>query len=170
MLNLRVGRGLGVTCILEPEPTGTFDTLLNSDQPALFGSFHFGASDLLGYLLSERGRRVSIIRLQVENATDTRLLGERFGGRVSFLWLKDPANLLFDVKAAIEAGESLALKCDRLDASAEDLAHIRAVVQAERQHRRREGVQHEARAKLWQRRVDEDELEVQRRPAHQRDI
>jgi hypothetical protein len=38
------------------------------DRPALFGTFHFGGSDLLGYLLSERGRRVSIIRLRVGNS------------------------------------------------------------------------------------------------------
>ena len=88
------------------------------DRPALFGTFHFGGSDLLGYLLGERGRRVSILRLRVGNSADTRLLGQRFAGQVSFLWINDPANLLFDLKAAIEAGESLALKCDRLEFSA----------------------------------------------------
>ena len=45
-------------------------------------------------------------------------MGERFGGQVSFLWINDPANLLFELKAAIEAGHSLALKCDRLEFSA----------------------------------------------------
>jgi predicted LPLAT superfamily acyltransferase len=61
---------------------------------------------------------VSIIRLRVGNSDDTRLLGRRFAGQVSFLWINDPASLLFDLKAAIEAGESLALKCDRLEFSA----------------------------------------------------
>ena len=73
---------------------------------------------MLGYLLGELGRRVTIIRQRVGNSADTQLLAKRFGGQVSFLWVNDPANLLFDLKSAIEAGESLALKCDRLDFSA----------------------------------------------------
>lgn len=117
MLKLRAARGARVRCVLEKENEAAFEALLASGQPALFGTFHFGDSDLLGYLLGERGRRVSIIRLRVGNSADTRLLGERFAGQVSFLWINDPANLLFDLKGAIEAGESLALKCDRLEFS-----------------------------------------------------
>ena len=118
MLKLRAGRGAAVRCVLQPENEAAFEALVRSGRPALFGTFHFGGSDLLGYLLGERGRRVSIIRLRVGNSGDTRLLGARFAGQVSFLWVNDPANLLFDLKAAIEAGESLALKCDRLEFSA----------------------------------------------------
>ncbi|MDI1250680.1 MAG: hypothetical protein PSV13_17595 [Lacunisphaera sp.] len=118
VFSLRAARGVPVRCVLAPEHAAAFETLVRSSRPALFGTFHFGGSDLLGYLLSERGRRVTIIRLQVGNSTDTRLLGERFGHQVSFLWINDPARLLFDLKAALEAGESLALKCDRLEYSA----------------------------------------------------
>jgi predicted LPLAT superfamily acyltransferase len=122
MLMLRAGRGAPVRCTLEPENEAAFETLVRSDRPALFGTFHFGSSDLLGYLLSERGRRVTIIRQRVGNSDETRLLGERFAAQVSFLWINDPATLLFDLKAAIEAGESLALKCDRLEFSARNEA------------------------------------------------
>ncbi|MEO6994215.1 MAG: hypothetical protein ABI273_11330 [Lacunisphaera sp.] len=118
MLNLRAGRGVPLTCQLEPQNKEAFEQLANSSEPALFGTFHFGSSDLLGYLLASKSRPVSIIRLQVENSRDTHLLGLRFGENVSFLWINDPANLLFDLKAAIEAGQSLALKCDRLAYSA----------------------------------------------------
>jgi predicted LPLAT superfamily acyltransferase len=118
MLKLRAGRGAPVRCVLATENEPGFEALIGSGRPALFGTFHFGGSDLLGYLLAERGRPVSIIRLRVGNSTDTRLLGEQFAGQVSFLWINDPANLLFDLKAAIEAGQSLALKCDRLEYSA----------------------------------------------------
>lgn len=118
MLMLRAGRGTEVHCQLDEENAATFETLVRSDRPALFGSFHFGNSDLLGYLLGARGRRVSILRLRVGNSDDTRLLGERFGDHVSFLWINDPANLLFELKAALEAGASLAMKCDRLEFSA----------------------------------------------------
>lgn len=120
MLMLRAGRGAPVRCVLAPENEAEFETLVRSDRPALFGTFHFGGSDLLGYLLSERGRRVSILRLQVGNSSDTRWLAARFGDRVSFLWVNDPANLLFDLKRTIEAGASLALKCDRLEFSAKN--------------------------------------------------
>ena len=118
MLSLRVGRGEALKYQLETAHAAGFEKLFASPQPALFGTFHFGSSDLLGYLLGTRGRRVSIIRLRVENSADTRLLGERFGGSVSFLWINDPASLVFDLKAALDAGNSLALKCDRLDFSA----------------------------------------------------
>ena len=118
MLKLRVGRGRPIISTLDSINEKTFEKLVTSDQPALFGTFHFGSSDLLGYLLGERGRRVSIIRLRVGNSDDTRLLGQRFGENVSFLWINDPANLLFDLKASIESGASLALKCDRLEFSA----------------------------------------------------
>jgi predicted LPLAT superfamily acyltransferase len=117
VLSLRAGRGAAVRCALEGENKGAFETLVSSGRPALFGTFHFGDSDLLGYLLAGWGRRVTIIRLQVGNSAETRLLGERFSRQVSFLWINDPARLIFDLKAAIEAGDSLALKCDRVEFS-----------------------------------------------------
>ena len=118
MLKLRASRGAPVHCTVEPDNAVAFEALVDSAQPALFGTFHFGGSDLLGYLLGRHGRRVSIIRQRVGNSTDTRLLGQRFGGQVSFLWINDPARLIFDLKAAIEAGETLALQCDRPEFSA----------------------------------------------------
>jgi predicted LPLAT superfamily acyltransferase len=119
VLKLRTGRGARLTCTLAPENRAEFEALAGSDRPALFGTFHLGWSDLLGYLLSDWGRRVSVLRTRVGNSDDTRLLGERFAGRgVSFLWVNDPANFMFELKDALQAGESLALKCDRLDFSA----------------------------------------------------
>lgn len=117
MLKLRAARGVRVAGHLEPENAAAFEALVASGRPALFGTFHFGDSDLLGFLLGERGRSVSLLRLRVDNSTDTRLLGERFGN-VSFLWVNDPSNLLFELKNALQAGQSLAMKCDRLEFSA----------------------------------------------------
>jgi predicted LPLAT superfamily acyltransferase len=37
---------------------------------------------------------------------------------VSFLWINEPAELLFGLKGALEAGDSVALKCDRPEHSA----------------------------------------------------
>lgn len=117
MLRLRAGRGVAVRCRVAPANAAAFEALVGSGRPALFGTFHFGDSDLLGYLLGARGRRVSILRLRVGNSADTQRLGARFAGQVSFLWVNDPATRLFGLKAALEAGESLALKCDRLEFS-----------------------------------------------------
>lgn len=117
MLLVRTSRGAAVRCLLEKENAADFEQLLGSGRPALFGSFHFGSSDLLGYVLGQRGRRVSMLRRKIGNSADTDLLGKRFGEHVSFLWVNDPANVLFDLKAALDAGESLALKCDRFEFS-----------------------------------------------------
>ena len=115
---LRAGRGVPVDCQLQPENRPAFDALVQSRRPAIFGTFHFGCSDLLGFMLGPLGCQASIIRQRVGNSTDTDRLAERFGDKVSFLWVNDPANLLFDLKAALEAGQSLAMKCDRLEFSA----------------------------------------------------
>jgi predicted LPLAT superfamily acyltransferase len=117
ILNLRVGTGETLRCEVDPRNRAAFESLVASDEPALFGTFHMGCSDLLGYLLSDRGRRVSILRLRVGNSHDTDLLGERYGERVSFLWVNDPQSLLFDIKEALDAGLTLAMKCDRLEFS-----------------------------------------------------
>lgn len=122
LLQLRVGHGTPCRCRLDPAHAAAFEALVCSPSPALFGTFHFGGSDLLGFLLAERGRRVSMLRLQVGNSPDTRLLAQRFAGRVALLWVNDPASVLFALKAALEAGDSLALKCDRWDFSAKTAA------------------------------------------------
>lgn len=114
---VRTSRGADVQCVLEKENAAEFEALLGSGRPALFGSFHFGSSDLLGYVLGGQGRRVSMLRRKMGNSEDTRLLGARFREHVSFVWVNDPANVLFDLKAALDAGESLALKCDRFEFS-----------------------------------------------------
>jgi len=118
VLKLRAGHEVKIHCTLGPENHDEFTALAESDRPALFGTFHFGWSDLLGYLLSDWDRPVSVLRTRVGNSDDTRLLGERFGGKVTFLWVNDPANFLFELKDALQAGVSLAVKCDRVDFSA----------------------------------------------------
>jgi predicted LPLAT superfamily acyltransferase len=58
-----------------------------------------------------------MLRRKMDNSDDTRLLGQRFAEHVSFLWVNDPANVLFQLKEALDAGQSLALKCDRFEFS-----------------------------------------------------
>ena len=118
VLRLRVARGGPHRCRLAPENAAAFTGLVDSSQPALFGTFHFGRSDLLGFLFQGRGRHVAMVRRQVGNSDDTRWLGRLFGRWVSFIWINDPAALSLALKEALEAGHSLALQCDRLDIGA----------------------------------------------------
>lgn len=118
LLKLRITRGVPHHCELDPSTAGEFSALIASGRPALFGSFHFGHSDLLGFYLGDRRRPVAMIRLRMGNSEDIRLLGRLFGQWVSFIWVNDPANLLFAIKSTVEAGSSLAMKCDRLEFSA----------------------------------------------------
>jgi predicted LPLAT superfamily acyltransferase len=69
-------------------------------------------------MLSTRGRRVAMVRLRLENSPDMDRLAERFGDAVSFIWANEPENLLFALKTALDAGNSLALQCDRSEFSA----------------------------------------------------
>jgi predicted LPLAT superfamily acyltransferase len=118
MLRLRLAGGGLSRCELAGPFADEFEALMNSGEPALFGTFHFGHSDLLGFLLPQRGRRVAMVRLQLANSPDTRMLEEAFAGRVSFVWIREPAELLFALKAALERGDSVALQCDRLEFAA----------------------------------------------------
>jgi predicted LPLAT superfamily acyltransferase len=118
LLRLRVARGAAHRGELAPDATG-FRELLRSGEPALLGTFHFGHSDLTGFLLGrQEQRKVYMVRQRVGNSHDTELLGAQFAEWVKFIWVNEPENLLFALKEAIAAGGSVALKCDRIDFSA----------------------------------------------------
>ena len=119
LLKLRVARGVAHGGRFDPAHAGDFEALVKSGEPAFFGTFHFGQSDLLGYLLGGHfQRRVFIVRLQMGNAEDTAQLGRLFGEWVGFIWVNKPENLLFALKDAVASGGSLALQCDRLEFTA----------------------------------------------------
>ena len=116
VLRSRLAEGRSHRC--QPLPTcDDLKPLLTSQRPALLGTFHFGNSDLLGFLLSMFGGHVHMIRLRMENSRDTHRLATRFGQSVTFIWVNDTSNLLFAVKQAAQSGWSLAMKCDRAEHS-----------------------------------------------------
>lgn len=86
-------------------------------EQALHGTFHFGNSDLMGFWLSHFDLSIRMVRYQVGNSNDLKWLEKRFGDKVGFLWVNDPENLLFALKAAVEDGHSIAMKCDRVEHS-----------------------------------------------------
>lgn len=122
LLRLRVAGGFPHRGELAPDAVG-FHQLLASGEPALLGSFHIGHSDLTGFLLGrQENRRVFMVRQRVGNSQDTEVLGARFSQWVSFIWVNEAENLLFALKEAVDAGGSVALKCDRVEFSAKTAA------------------------------------------------
>ena len=91
-----------------------FAALMSSGEPAIFGTFHVGDSDLMGVLIARNfSRRVSMVRLRVGNSGDTERLAARFGTGVEFIWINRPEELLFGLKRALDEGRSIAMQCDR---------------------------------------------------------
>jgi predicted LPLAT superfamily acyltransferase len=105
--------------IRNPESASDLDAINAARTPALFGTFHVGDSDLLGFMLAERyDRPLSMVRLRVGNSSDIDRLAARFSGKVRFIWVNRPDDTLLALKDAVLAGDSVALQCDRLEHSA----------------------------------------------------
>lgn len=118
MLRLRVANGRPHRGDLAQDAEG-FHALLATGEPALLGTFHLGHSDLTGFLLGrQEHRQVFMVRQRVGNSHDTEVLGAKFAEWVRFIWVNEAENLLLALKDAVNAGGSVALKCDRLDFSA----------------------------------------------------
>lgn len=118
ILRLRVANGTPHLCVLGPG-AGDFGKWLASSRPALLGTFHIGNSDLTGFMLVGQERKsVRIVRLRVRNSHDTEALAAHFGDGLRFVWVNEPAELLFALKEAGASGDTLALQCDRHDHSA----------------------------------------------------
>ncbi|MGJ8654541.1 MAG: hypothetical protein ACSHX8_14870 [Opitutaceae bacterium] len=94
------------------DPEG-FMQLVESEQPALFGTFHVGHSDLLGCMLAKFGRKIRMVRERVGNAYDLEMLERIFGESVEFVWINEGESMLFALKSVADDGVSLALQCDR---------------------------------------------------------
>ena len=107
MLSLRVSRGEPYRSVAAP-PVEPFHALMATGRPALFGTFHLGHSDLLGFMLGGINRKVHMIRLRVENSHDLDEIARQMGGAVSFIWVNEPAALLFALKEAVQSGASVA--------------------------------------------------------------
>lgn len=117
MLRLRVINGLQHRCDPAPDAVG-FPEWLGRDFPVLLGTFHVGVSDLLGFVLGHRERRlVHIVRLRVGNSHDTERLFAKFGDWVRLVWINEPAELVFALKEAAAQPGAIAMQCDRAEFS-----------------------------------------------------
>ncbi len=113
VLRLRVAGGEPPCCGLEGPYAADFERVVTSPRPALFGTFHFGHSDLLGFLLTQRGLHVTMVRLRMENSDDVALFERQFAGAVAFIWVNEPDEMLFALKQALQVGRCVAMQCDR---------------------------------------------------------
>ena len=117
IVRLRVSRGLALKVVIAEQSDPDAVAFLRTTGQGLFGSFHFGHSDLLGFLLTDSGRKVAMVRTRVGNSEDTEELAKTFSAKVQFVWVNDPSMALFAIKESVEAGLSIAMQCDRVEFS-----------------------------------------------------
>lgn len=118
MDKLRAANGKTPPCTYAEGSANCSEWLLG-DIPLLLGTFHVGASDLTGFLLGGYMKHPTyLVRLRVENSHDTEQLAARFGDRLRFVWVNDPAEILYALKDAAEGPAAIALQCDRVGYSA----------------------------------------------------
>jgi len=118
MLRLRVINGTRHGGKLAPGAE-EFGEWMQTNRPALLGTFHIGTSDLLGFLMGGLEKhRTYLVRQRVGNSHDTEQLGRLFGEHIRFVWVNKPEEMLFALKDAATARDgSIALQCDRVDYS-----------------------------------------------------
>ena len=115
MAKISVGSGTEAQFDWASEQDRENGRILHEDGPLLLGTFHMGASDLLGFHIHNTGRRVSMVRMRVGNSLDIEMLERQFGEFVHLLWVNDERDLIFSLKNALEESNTVAMQCDRID-------------------------------------------------------
>ncbi len=115
MAKLRVANGLDIPCEFDPSASAA-EAWFVAGGPILLGTFHVGASDMLGFQIGcHEKRRVYLVRRRVGNSGDTERLSAASGGNVRFIWGNEASELVFGLKAAADSGDAIALQCDRIE-------------------------------------------------------
>lgn len=115
MQRLRVANGKHIPCEYEVG-ADAFREWMDEQTPILLGTMHVGVSDMLGFQLADRLRHpIYLVRLRVANSHDTEALASRFGSALQFIWVNEPKELLFALKAALGSPSPVALQCDRVE-------------------------------------------------------
>lgn len=118
MLKLRIANGRHIPCKYKGDAEDFRAWLDGGGGQVLLGSMHVGVSDMLGFQIGGRGAHsVYMVRQKVANSHDTERLERRFGGRVKFIWVNDPKDMLFALKEAASTPHPIAMKCDRVEHS-----------------------------------------------------
>ena len=115
MAKLRVANGLDIPCEFDPSASAA-EAWFAGGGPILLGTFHVGASDMLGFQIGcHEKRRIHLVRRRVGNSGDTERLSAAGGGYVQFIWGNEASELVFGLKAAADSGDAIALQCDRIE-------------------------------------------------------
>ena len=117
---LRIPLGFTYHCTLAQNPSSLdFENWLQSTAPMLLGTFHVGASDLLGFQLGGvEKRRIHLVREQVGNSSDTEQLSKQYGDWIQFIWVNNQQDLIFSLKDTLSQDDTIvALQCDRINFS-----------------------------------------------------
>jgi len=118
MVKLRVINGRPHRTVYGPG-TGDFRAWLEGGGPMLLGTFHVGVSDLQGCQIGGyHAQHIYVVRHRVGNSHDTDKLAERFGGRLHFLWVNEPEEMIFALKEAAATPAAIAMQCDRVEFAA----------------------------------------------------
>ncbi len=115
MIKLRVLNGRPHRTVYAPG-ADDFRVWLDGGGPMLLGTGHVGGSDLLGCeIAGYPPHETHVVRQRVANSHDTDKLAERFGGRLHFVWVNEPADMIVALTAAAATPAAIALQCDRID-------------------------------------------------------
>jgi len=118
MVKLRVINGRPHRTVYGPGGED-FRTWLEGGGPVLLGTFHVGVSDLLGCQIGGyESQQIFVVRQRVGNSHDVDKLAERFGGRLHFVWVNEPEEMIFALKEAAATPAAIALQCDRIEFAA----------------------------------------------------
>jgi predicted LPLAT superfamily acyltransferase len=118
MVKLRVINGRQHQTVYGPG-TGDFRAWIDGGGPVLLGTFHVGVSDLLGCQIGGfESREIYVVRQRVGNSHDTDKLAERFGGRLHFIWVNEPEEMILALKEAAATPAAIAMQCDRIEHAA----------------------------------------------------
>ena len=114
MYSQRVRVALGRPHHWQSECCEDFTTLMRSNRPALLGTFHFGNSDLLGFVLGQFQRHVFMVRYRLGNPRFLHRLAAQMGAGVTMIWVDEGKEILFGLKKALERGGTVVMKCDNV--------------------------------------------------------
>jgi len=104
---------------LYADGTEDFRAWMEGGGPVLLGTLHVGVTDLQGCQIAKYPHHtVHVVRLRVGNSHDTDALQRLYGERLHFIWINEPADMLFALRDAAATPGSIALQCDRVDYSA----------------------------------------------------
>lgn len=118
MTKLRVINGRPHETICTPD-AAEFLAWMKSGEPALLGTFHVGVTELQACQIAiYHHHPVHVVRLRVGNSHDTEKLEQLYRDRLHFVWINEPAEMLFALKDAAGTPGSIAMQCDRPDYSA----------------------------------------------------